>query len=130
MPRVHSKEEMLVGKLRLPLWIAGLLSFLYGLISLSPALASSVFAYDVKDLGLLALVAGLFISLGIVTVAVASNTEKYGGLASAFVLVQLVAIVILLWKWLAGVFTARNALASLIIAIVLAVWIWRARPKS
>ncbi len=119
-----------MGKLRLPLWIAGLLSFLYGLISLSPALASSVFAYDVKDLGLLALVAGLFISLGIVTVAVASNTEKYGGLASAFVLVQLVAIVILLWKWLAGVFTARNALASLIIAIVLAVWIWRARPKS
>lgn len=120
----------MVNRLRLPLWIAGILALLYGLISLSPSLASSVFGYDVKDPGLLAISAGLFISLGIITIAVASNVDRYGGLATAFVLVQIVGIIILLWKWLEGVFTARNALVSLIIAVILAVWIWSARPQS
>jgi hypothetical protein len=116
--------------LKLPLWIAGILSLLHGLACLSPDMVKTLFDYEVKDTGLLALVAGLFISLGVVTVAAAANVERYGGLACAFALVQVVGVIILAWQWAVGTFTARNALASLIIAAVLAVWLWLAKPKA
>jgi hypothetical protein len=117
-------------KLSLPLRISGILSLLYGVVTLSPSLASSIFAYDVRDLGLLSIMSALFLSLGVITLAAASNSDRYGGLASAFALAHVIAAVVLAWKWAAGVFTARNALVSLILEIVLAVWLWSARPKT
>ena len=36
----------------------------------------------------------------------------------------------LIWGWAKGYYTPRNALVPLIINIVLAGWIWSARPKS
>lgn len=116
--------------LKSALWVGGILSFVYGLASFSPSLVSSIFDYEVKDYGLLALDAGLFLSLGILMVAAASNTQKYGGLAGAFALTQVVGIAILVWQWIANVFTLRNALVSIILAAILAVWLWVARPKS
>lgn len=119
-----------MNNLKSALWAGGILSFAYGLASLSPSLVSSIFDYEAKDAGLLALVAELFISLGIVMVAAASNTPKYGGLAGAFALVQVVALIFLVWQWSVGVFTLRNALVPAILAVILAIWFWMARPKS
>ena len=119
-----------MDSLKWALWIAGILSLLYGLISLSPDWVRTVFDYQVNDTGLLALVAGLFISLGIVLVAAASNTPKYGGLAPVFALAHVVGIIILAWQLSVGVFTMRNALIPLILNAILAVWIWVARPKA
>ena len=42
----------------------------------------------------------------------------------------IVAIVFLLLGWSRGLYTARNALVPLIINIVLAAWLWSAKPKS
>lgn len=119
-----------MNRLSLPLRISGILSLLYGIVTLSPSLASSIFAYEVKDLGLLSVITALFLSLGVITLAAAANIEKYGGLAPAFALAQAITALIAAWKWWAGVFTARNVLVSLVLAVVLAVWIWSARPRE
>lgn len=117
-------------RLSLPLRISGILALVYGVVTLSPSLARGIFAYDVRDVGLLSILSALFLSLGVITLAAASNTDRYGGLASAFALSHAIAAVVLAWRWATGLFTARNALISLILEVILAVWIWSARPKT
>ena len=117
-------------KLRTPLMINAVYLILLGLSTLSPSLTQSVFGYEVKDPGVLLVLSGLFFGFGVVVWSMASNTEKYGGLATAQFVSLVIGIVFLLWGWLRQFYTARNALVPIIINIVLAAWIWSARPKS
>ncbi|MDQ7839477.1 MAG: hypothetical protein RDU83_00445 [bacterium] len=126
----YSKEVMGVEKLRLPVKLDAIYSFLLGLAMLSPSLAASVFGHEVKDPGLLLTLSGLFIGLGVLVWVIAGDIEKYGGLASALVFVLLISAVFLVWGWTTNLYTARTVLVPLIINIVLAIWIWSAKPKS
>jgi hypothetical protein len=103
---------------------------LLGLSTLTPSLTQSVFGYEVKDPGVLMVLSGLFFGFGVVVWTISSNTTQFGGLAGAQVAALVISIVFLLWGWATNLFTARNALVPLIINIVLAGWIWSARPKA
>jgi hypothetical protein len=116
--------------LRTPFMVNAIYLILLGISTLSPSLAQSVFGYEVKDAGILLVLSGVFIGFGVVVWTIASNVDKYGGLASAQVIALVVSIVFLLWGWSRGIYTARNAVLPLIINIVLAAWIWSAKPKS
>ncbi len=117
-------------KLRTPFMVNAVYLFLLGISTLSPSIAQSVFGYEVKDAGILLTLSALFFGFGVVTWSIASNVDKYGGLASAQVIALAIAIVFVLWAWSRGLYTARNALAPTIINGVLAAWIWSAKPKS
>lgn len=119
-----------VEKLRLPVKLDAIYCFLLGLAMLSPSLAASVFGHEAKDPGLLLTLSGLLIGLGVLVWVIAGDIEKYGGLASALVFVLLISAVFLVWAWTTNLYTARTALVPLIINIVLAIWIWSAKPKS
>ncbi len=117
-------------KLRTPLLVNAIYILLMGLSTLSPGLVRAVFGYDVKDPGVLLVLSAAFLGFGVVLWGIASDPEKYGGLAISVVIALVIAIVFLLWGWLAKMFTARNVLIPLIINVVLAAWIWSARPRS
>ncbi len=116
--------------LRTPLVINAVYLILLGLSTLTPSLTSSVFGYDVKDPGVLLVLSGLFFGFGVVVWTMASNVEKFGGLATAQMVALVIGAVFLIWGWAANLYTVRNALVPLIVNIVLAGWIWSARPKS
>ncbi len=119
-----------MDKLRTPLLINAVYLILLGLSTLSPSLTSSVFGYEVKDPGVLLVLSGIFLGFGVVVWTIASNVEKYGGLAAAQATALIIGALFLIWGWAKGYYTPRNALVPLIINIVLAGWIWSARPKS
>ena len=70
------------------------------------------------------------IGVGIIALAAASDVAKYGGLAWAFALGLLLSAINLVYFWATGAYTLRTVLAPIVINIVLAVWIWTARPKG
>lgn len=88
-------------KLRTPLQITAVYILLVGLSSLTPGIVRAVFGYDVKDTGVLLVLAGTFLGFGVVLWAIASDVGRHGGLAT-----------------------------SVVINIILVVWIWSAKPKS
>lgn len=116
--------------IRSALLVNAIYIILLGISTLSPSLASSVFGYEVKDAGILLVLSSVFLGFGVVLWAIAGNSEKYGGLASAVVVALAIGIVFLIWGWMRGLYTARNALVPLVINVVLAGWIWSARPRS
>jgi hypothetical protein len=119
-----------VEKLRTPLMVQAVYLVLLCLSTLSPSIAASVYGTEVKDVGVLLTLSGLFLGFGVVVWTAASNTEKYGGLATAFVTALLISAVFLVYAWATQQFTARTALVPLIINLALAYWIWSAKPKS
>jgi hypothetical protein len=118
-----------VEKLRTPLQVNAIYILLIGLSTLTPGLVRAVFGYDVRDPGVLLVLSAAFLGFGVVLWGIASDPEKHGRLAVSVFVALIIAIVFLLWGWLAHMFTARNVLIPLIIDIVLAAWIWSARPK-
>lgn len=116
--------------LRPALLVNAVYLILLGISTLSPSLTSSVFGYEVKDAGVLLVLSSVFLGFGVVLWAIAGNSERYGGLASAVVVALVIGAVFLIWGWMRGLYTARNALVPLVINIVLAGWIWSARPRS
>lgn len=116
--------------LRTALYLDAIYLFLLGVSTLSPSLTSTVFGYEVRDPGVLLVLSSVFLGFGAVVWTMAANSEKYGGLASAVVVALVIGAVFVAWGWARGLFTARNALVPLIINIVLAVWIWSARPRA
>lgn len=117
-------------KVRTPLMINAVYLILLGLSTLAPSLTQSVFGYEVKDPGVLLVLSATFFGFGVVVWTMAGNADKYGGLATAQMIALVIAVVFLAWGWARGLYTARNAVAPLIINIVLAAWLWSARPKS
>lgn len=90
----------------------------------------SVWGSEVKDVGVLLTLSSVFLGFAVVVWTVANNTEKYGGLATAFVAALLISAVFLAYSWVTKQFTARTALAPIIINLVLAYWVWSSKPKS
>lgn len=119
-----------MGKLRMPLMVQAVYLVLLCISTLSPSLAMSVYGSEVKDVGVLLTLSGLFLGFGVVVWTVANNTEKYGGLATTFVIALLISAVFLAYAWVTKQFTARTALVPIIINLVLAYWVWSARPKA
>jgi hypothetical protein len=117
-------------KVRTPLMVGAVYLILLGLSTLSPSLTQSVFGYEVKDAGILRVLSGLFLGYGVVVWSIASNADRYGGLASAQAISLVIGVLFLIWGWAGGLYTARNALVPLVINIVLAAWLWSAKPKS
>jgi len=116
--------------LRSALLVNAIYLILLGISTLSPSLTSSVFGYEVKDAGILLVLSSVFLGFGVVLWAIAGNSERYGGLASAVVVALAIGVVFLIWGWMRGLYTPRNALVPLVINVVLAGWIWSARPRS
>ena len=117
-------------KLRIPLMVQAVYLVLLCISTLSPSLAMSVYGSEVKDVGVLLTLSGLFLGFGVVVWTVANNTEKYGGLATAFVIALLIAAVFVAYAWVTKQLTVRAALVPIIINLVLAYWVWSARPKA
>lgn len=114
----------------MPLLLNAIYVLLLGLTTLSPGLVRTIFGYDVKDPGVLLVLSAAFLGFGVVLWGIASDVEKYEGLAMSVFIALVISIVFLLWGWASNMFTARNVLVPLIIDVVLAVWIWSARTKS
>ena len=117
-------------KLRTPMMVNAVYLILLGLATLTPSLTKSVFGYEAKDPGVLLVLSGIFFGYGVVVWSIASDAAKHGGLASAQVVALGIGIVFLIWGWARGDYTPRNVLVPLIINIILAGWIWSARPKA
>ncbi len=117
-------------KLRTPLMVNAVYLILLGLATLTPGLTNALFGYEARDPGVLLVLSGIFFGYGVVVWSIASDAKKYGGLASAQVVALAIGIVFLIWGWVRGDFTPRNALVPLIINIILAGWMWSARPKA
>ncbi len=117
-------------KLRVPLWVNTIYFLLLGISAFSPSVVSSVYGYEVKDPGVLLILSASLLGTGIILWGIASNPEKHGSLASVVVISLVIFIVFFLWAWTRNFFTLRNVAIPLIIDIVLAAWIWSARPRS
>src|SRR5436309_3999685 len=125
-----SMEVVELEKLRTPITVNAVYILLLGLITLSPGMVSSVFGYAVGDAGVLRVLSGTLLGLGVLLWGIASNVGKYGGLAMHVVIATAIGALWLLWGWAGHLFTLRNAGFPIIINIVLAAWVWSARPKS
>jgi hypothetical protein len=119
-----------VEKLRTPLKVTAIYVLLIGLSTLAPGLVRAIFGYDVKDAGVLLVLSASFLGFGVVLWGIAGDVGKYGGLATQVVIALVLFILFLLGGWIEGTFTLRNVGLPLLIDIILAVWIWSAKPKS
>jgi hypothetical protein len=117
-------------KLRLPLMVNAIYLLLLCLSTLSPSLATSIYGTEVKDVGVLLTLSGVFLGFAVVLWTVAGDTKQYGGLATAIVIALLISAVFVLYAWVTQAFTIRAALVPIVINLVLAGWIWSAKPKS
>lgn len=118
------------SRLRTPFLIQGVYALVVGVLLLFPALASSVFAYPVKDAAMTSGWGAQLISVGLIVLVAASNVTKYAGLAGVFVATLLIVTLDLAYFWYAGMFAARQVLVPIVLNLVLAAWIWTARPKG
>ncbi len=116
-------------KLKTPLMANAVYLLLLGLVTLSPNLVSSIFGYDVRDPGVLLVLSAVLLGFGVVVWAVSASPEKYGGLATAIVVGIVIGLLFLLYGWVRGLFTPRNVVLPIIIDVVLAGWLWSAKPK-
>ena len=116
--------------LRPALLAAGIYSIIVGVALVFPSLGASVFAYPTKDPAVTSGWGTSILGLGIVTLAVASDVDRYGGLAWALVVGLLIGSFDLLYFFITGVYTARNVIVPIIINALLIAWIWSVRPKS
>lgn len=117
-------------------------SILVGLISLSPTVVSSTFAYQVKDFGVLLVFAGASLSLGVMLLGLytlvrkemevtgSAKLEKYRGIASYLAIAFAIDVVLLAWGWASGLYTTRTVIVPLIISIIFMLWAWWNRPKA
>jgi hypothetical protein len=124
------KEVKGMERLRTPLMVQAIYLILLCISTLTPSIAASVYGSEVKDPGVLLVLSSVFLGFGVVVWVAASNAEKYGGLATAFVAALLISAIFLAWAWATGLFTARTALVPIVLNVVLAAWVWSARPKS
>ncbi len=115
--------------LRAALQVNGVYTLIVGLLLFFPSLASSVFAYPVKDAAVTSGWGVGLITLGIVILSAAADVERYGGLAWAFTVGLLLSAIDLVLFWTTGAYSARNVLIPIIINVALAAWIWSARSK-
>jgi len=116
-------------------------SILVGLISLSPSFVAGVFAYQIKDLGVLLVFAGESLSLGVVLLGLHSlvakemaetgsaRLAKYRGAAAYLTVAFAIGVVELLWGWLSGLFTLRTVIVPLIIYVIFMIWAWHNRES-
>jgi hypothetical protein len=118
-----------VEKLKTPLMANAVYLLLLGLVTLSPNLVSSIFGYDVRDAGVLLVLSSVLLGFGVVVWTVSASPEKYGGLATSIVVGIAIGLVFLLYGWMQGIFTLRNVGLPIIIDVVLAGWLWSAKPK-
>ena len=133
-PRISTHFRLLevveLEKLRTPVLVNAVYLLLLGLITLSPSMVGSVFGYAVQDQGVLRVLSATLLGLGVLVWAIAGNVGKYGGLAMNIVIADVIGAVWLLWGWAGHLFTLRNAGVPIVINVVLAAWVWSARPKS
>ncbi len=116
-------------RLRVPLWVTTIVWFLFGISALSPSLVSSVYGYEVKDPGVLLVLAAALLGTGVILWGVASNPAQHGSLATVVIIALVIFVVGFLWGWVTNLYTLRNVVIPIIIDVVLIVWIWSARPK-
>lgn len=120
---------MEASRLRTPLLVDGVYVIVVGILLLFPSLASSVFAYPTKDAAVASGWGAALITLALLAFVAASDVAKYGGLAWVFVAGLLLSVLDLAYYWYTGAYGARQVLAPVVINLVLAAWIWTARPK-
>jgi len=101
-----------------------------GIALLIPPIGAAVFAYPLKDPAIFSGWGAALIVLGVIALLAARDIDRYGRLAWVFVGGLLLTAVDMIYFWLTGAYTARTALPPIIINVVLAVWIWTARPKA
>ncbi len=117
-----------MSKLRTPLLVATVYLALLGVIFASPSLFRNVFGSQVTDIGLMLNSSSLFFGLAVLIGVIATNTEKYGGLATAIAIAFIISVVFLIWIWTRGLGGGKE-LPPIVINAALAAWIWSARPK-
>lgn len=120
---------MEASRLRTPLLVDGVYVLVVGVLLLFPSLASSVFAYPLKDAAITSGWGTALIALGLLAIVAASDVAKYGGLAWVIAAGLVLSALDLAYYWYTGAYAARQALAPVVINLALAVWIWTARPK-
>jgi len=119
-----------VERLRVPLWVNTIYLLLVGIATFSPGFVSSIFGYEVKDAGVLLVLSASLLGTGVIFWGIAGDPAKHGSLASVIVLANVIAIVFMLWGWtILHLFTLRSVGVPLVIEVVLAAWIWSARPR-
>ena len=117
------------GGLRTALLVTGIYTIVVGILLFFPSWAASVFARPVRDAAAVSGWGTGLITIGLLALA-ATDVEKHGSLAWAFIVGLLLATVDLIYFWTTGEYTPRNVLVPIIINVVLMAWIWFARPKG
>jgi hypothetical protein len=112
------------------LLVAAIYAIVVGFLLIFPSLGSEVLDRRVTDAAVWSAWGASLIVIGLLAVAVASNVEKYGGLAWAFAMGLLIATFDLLYFFLRGDYTARNVIVPIIINTLLIAWIWSVKPKG
>ncbi len=115
--------------LRPVLWGAGIYAIAVGVILLFPSLSVAVFDRPVTDVAVESGWGSTLIAFGLLVVAMASNVEKYGGLAGMLAAGLLAITLDLVYFFVTNVYTLRTIIVPIIINVILIAWIWSARPK-
>ncbi len=120
--------------------LSAIFAILVGLIALSPSLVSMIFAYQVRDVGVLLAFAAASLSLGVVLVGLyflvakerartGDELKPYRGMAPYLVGAFAIEAVFSAWGWARGLYTVRTVIVPLIIYIVFMVWAWGNRAS-
>lgn len=116
--------------MRTALLVNGVWVVLAGLALLFPPVGAAVFGYAVKDPAIFSGWGSALVILGAIVLMASADVERYGRLVWVFIGGLVLTAVDLAYFWAIGQYTARTALAPIVINVVLAVWIWAVRPKA
>lgn len=116
--------------MRTALLVDGVWVLLAGIALLFPPVAAVVFAYPIKDVAATSGWGAALIVIGVVAIVMAGDVDRYGRMVWVVIAGLLLTVVDMLYFWFTGAYTPRTALPPIVINVVLAAWIWAARPKK
>ena len=116
--------------LRAPLLASGVYIILTGFTLLLPSLASVVLGMPILDAAVMSGAGSAILPIGLLAIFTARKVERYGGIAWFFVLAFLFGAIDVAVYWAMGAYSARSALAPILVDLALAWWIIAARSRA
>lgn len=119
-----------VSSLRTALYVLAFYALAVGFLELFPSLSVPVFGRAIMDPAIESAWGVSLLTLGVLSVTVAMNVQKYGDLAWIFAASLVLGAADNAYFWTKGAFDARTIVPPIIINLVLAAWIWFTRTSG
>ena len=110
--------------------VASVWVILAGALLLFPGLGNVVFDLDLTNWGLASEYGGLLLALGAMYWLFSTDPDRYAPVIPVIALGLLLNVLVNVYWWSVGEYSAQAAVINVALGTVMAVWFWTVRPRA